>query len=904
MTDQMSAFEKVSAERKEMVEKGEVPEWYTTQGYLMFTRKYSYKGETVKGCFTRISSTLAKHIDHILPNAEELFFNLLWSGKLAGSTPVLANTGTERGDPVSCSGGYVPDSIVGFYDHVKETALLSKYGYGCSGYFGDVRSRGSDISSGGHADGAVEILDLLFTVVGKVSQGETRRGNYAGYIEVDSEDFDEVVGYIHKNKGFANVGWNFRDDFTERLKNNEKEAVRRWNDVLYTRAADSKGYMTKPDHAQRLAPQAIKNSGISLKGSNMCVAPETKILTESGYSPIVELEGESVNVWNGEEFSQVQIVKTGVNQKLLKITTDSGYELECTPYHKFYIFTGYGKPYKEVRAHELQEGDKLIKFDLPVIEGRKTLKDAYVNGFYSGDGCCYKNNQIIYLYHEKRKLEHLFQGGSKWVVDEKVNRQCTTYKTLKDKFFVPNEDYTIESRLTWLAGYLDADGCIYRNGTNEAITCSSVELEFLKEVQLMLQTLGVGCKIKNFAEEGYRKLPANDGSGELKDFWCQTGYRLLITSNDSYKLISLGLKMNRLKINERLPQRDAKRFVQVVSVEDLGRVDDTYCFTESKRGMGMFNGILTGQCSEIWLPQDEDHTFSCVLSSLNLAKWDEITDDDIFYSLVFLDCIVEEMLTNARDREGFDKIVRFTEKSRALGLGTLGFHSYLQSKMIAFEDLETILINRKIFDRLDDVTEKASRWLAEKLGEPEWCEGTGMRNATRMAIAPNTSSALLCGGMSQGIEPVVANAYNQPTSAGEMTRMNPYLVQLLKDKGEYSEALMRDIAVNHDGSVQHLDCLTDREKLVFRTAFEIDQFVILRLASQRQKNELTGQKGIDQGQSLNLFFGDNEEYVAKVCQYALLDENIKGLYYQRGKRGIKGSKGIKQAEPECVACEG
>lgn len=237
-------------------------------------------------------------------------------------------------------------------------------------------------------------------------------------------------------------------------------------------------------------------------------------------------------------------------------------------------------------------------------------------------------------------------------------------------------------------------------------------------------------------------------------------------------------------------------------------------------------------------------------------------------------------------------------------LGTLGFHSYLQSKMIAFEDLETMLINRQIFDRLDDVTEKASRWLAEQLGEPEWCKGTGMRNATRMAIAPNTSSALLCGGMSQGIEPNVTNAYNQPTAAGEMTRMNPYFVELAKQKGKFSVEMMRDLAINHDGSVQHLDWLSDREKLIFKTAFEIDQSVIIRLASQRQKNERTGQKGIDQGQSLNLFFSENEEYVARVVKEALLDENIKGLYYQRSIRGIKGSKGQVLMEPECVACEG
>lgn len=477
MTEVVSEFEKISQERKEMVTKGEVPEWYITQGYLMFKRKYAYKGETVRGCFRRVASTLAKHIDHIVPDAEDKFFDLLWSGKLAGSTPVLSNTGTERGDPVSCSGGYVNDSIDGFFSHIREVALLSKYGYGCSGYWGDVRERGAEVSSGGKADGPVGFVDLVFGTVSEVKQGDNRRGNYAAYFEVDTPDFKEVVGYVHKNKGFANVGWNFRDNFIERLKVNDRDAVDRWNDVLYTRAADSKGYIAKPDHANRLAPQAIKNSGISIKGSNLCVAPETMIMTNLGCEPIHRLKDQQVSIWNGEEFSQVTVRLTGKNQNLIKITVGGpgGYQssIECTPYHKFYDKEG-----KEIRAGDLVEGTELLE----------------------------------------------------WV------------------------------------------------------------------------------------------------------------------GPDGYKVSD-----------------------KVISVLDEGRVDDTYCFTEHKRNMGVFNGILTGNCNEVQLPQDEEHTFSCVLSSLNLAKWDDITDDDIFWSVVFLDCVVEEMLTKARNRPGFEKIVRFTEKSRALG---------------------------------------------------------------------------------------------------------------------------------------------------------------------------------------------------------------------------------------------
>lgn len=347
----------------------------------------------------------------------------------------------------------------------------------------------------------------------------------------------------------------------------------------------------------------------SIIQSNLCVAPETLILTKNGYEVISELEGEQVEIWNGEEWSETTIVKTGENQKLLKVTTDSGYELECTPYHKWYIFDGYGKPYKEVRTHELQVNDKLIKFDLPIIPGSETLENAYINGFYSGDGCLTKQGQRIYLYHEKRQLANLFVNGSKWVVQDNFNRQYKHYKNLKDKFFVPTSNYSIKSRLDWLAGYLDADGSVYRNGSNEQIVASSVELEFLKEVQLMLQTLGVSSKIKINTEAHFKLLPLNDGSGELKEYWCKDSFRLLITSNGSYKLLQLGLKLNRLSILNRKPQRDANKFIKITSIKDLGRIEDTYCLTEPKRHTAMFNGILTGQCQEIALPTAP---FNCV----------------------------------------------------------------------------------------------------------------------------------------------------------------------------------------------------------------------------------------------------------------------------------------------------
>lgn len=298
-------------------------------------------------------------------------------------------------------------------------------------------------------------------------------------------------------------------------------------------------------------------------------------------------------------------------------------------------------------------------------------------------------------------------------------------------------------------------------------------------------------------------------------------------------------------------------------------------------------------CSEISLPADSEHTYTCILSSLNLAKWDDITDDDIKWSIRFLDAVCDDFLRMAKGKRFMERTVRFTEKARALGLGAMGFHTYLQSKMIAFESAEAHMVNNQIFSHIKKCATEASTELGTEMGVPEWCEGTGQRNATLMTVAPNMSSALLCGGVSQGIEPIVCNAYIQQTAGGDFVRSNPKFIEVAKSKGMYSDELMNDLAINYNGSVQHLEWLTDEEKLVFRTAYEINQHAIIRLASARQRY-------IDQAQSVNLFFSadEDERVIAEVHKEFLEDPRLKSLYYLRSERGVKASTG------ECVACSG
>jgi ribonucleoside-diphosphate reductase alpha chain len=298
-------------------------------------------------------------------------------------------------------------------------------------------------------------------------------------------------------------------------------------------------------------------------------------------------------------------------------------------------------------------------------------------------------------------------------------------------------------------------------------------------------------------------------------------------------------------------------------------------------------------CTEIALHSSEDYTFSCVLSSMNASLYDEWKDTDaVFNATVFLDCVNQDLIEIGKTQPGMEKVVAFATASRALGLGMLGFHTYLQDHNIPFESMDAYYKNTEIFKHLDVESLRASKWMAENWGEPEWCVGYGVRNTHRVAIAPNLSSALICGSVSQGIEPIYKNAYVQNTSAGKMDRVNPSLLTVMKNKGVYTDAVVKDI-ISNNGSVQHVTWLDDNEKAVFKTAFEIDQKQIVRLASARQRY-------IDQAQSINFFFSadEDEEYISEVHKLAFKDPWIKSLYYVRSENGVNVTKG------ECVACHG
>lgn len=568
MVKEKSIYDELSEERKLLQEQGTLPSWVTTIAWQMLKEKYlNDKYPNLESVYRRVANHAAKYTPE--PQVwEEKFFNLFWKGWLAASTPVLSNMGTGFGCPVSCSGGYIPDSVFGFYNSQVEAAILSKNGFGTSGYLGDIRPRGAKINGvKGGASGVLPVFKDFVQVSRDISQGSQRRGAWAGYIAIDHPDFYELVNYILKNPDDANIGWNISDKFIARLESGDKDAIERYQKALKLKMITGKGYFFFIDRVNRLNPQVYKDKGFDVKASNLC--------------------------------------------------------------------------------------------------------------------------------------------------------------------------------------------------------------------------------------------------------------------------------------------------------------------------------------TEITLHSSDEYTFSCVLSSMNASLYDEWKDTEaVFEATVFLDCVNQDLIEIGRKTPGMEKVVKFAEASRALGLGLLGFHTYLQDHMIPFESMDAYYVNIDMFNTLNNGSLEASKWMGMNWGEPEWCFGYGLRNTHRIAVAPNLSSALICGSVSQGIEPIYKNAYVQNTSAGKMDRVNPSLLKVMKDRDVYTPEVVKDI-IKHNGSVQWVEWLNDDEKAVFKTAFEIDQKQIIRLASSRQRY-------IDQAQSINLFFSadESEEYISEVHKMAFTDEWIKSLYYVRSESGVDVTKG------SCIACHG
>jgi ribonucleoside-diphosphate reductase alpha chain len=365
---------------------------------------------------------------------------------------------------------------------------------------------------------------------------------------------------------------------------------------------------------------------------------------------------------------------------------------------------------------------------------------------------------------------------------------------------------------------------------------------------------------------------------------------------------------------------DDKRAIWAKVIQRRGEIGYPYImFTDTMnnkspevyrdKGAKIYNSNL---CSEIALHNSEEESFVCVLSSMNLLHYDEWKDTDAVEVMTyFLDAVVTEFLTkieDLRDNETIEgkraflyleKAYNFAKRQRALGLGVLGWHSLLQSKGLAFDTKDTAKLNVEVFKLIKEKSYSASEELAEKYGEPEYLKGYGRRNVTLNAIAPTTSSAFILGQVSQSIEPIWSNCYVKDVAKMKVTIKNPILKNLLNEIDKDTKEVWDSIKKN-DGSVQHLDFLSDEQKDIFRTFAEINQSSIINQAAIRQDY-------IDQSQSLNLMI--SPDIPTKDVNKLLIDSwrlGVKTLYYQHSMNSAQAfaRKKLNLNDLQCVACEG
>ena len=757
-----------------------------------------------------------------------------------------------------------------------------------------------------------------------------------------------------------------------------------WFRILDAQMETGTPYLLFKDAANKKSNQ--KNLG-TIKSSNLCVAPETCILTDKGHIQIQELKDQQINVWNGKEFSEVTIRQTGENQELIDVYTDDGLKLSCTPYHKFYIQNSYSiTSKKKVEARHLQPGNKIIKCDYPVIDGNDTMLYPYTHGFFCGDGTyrnvseheetpckynalenhhfckrhifnetsdyierhdnidiyqgkckalSYSKMPIIYLYDVKRELVEYLDHRMEPLIEDNNNRISISLPSdIAEKYDVPSHTCSLKIKLDWFAGYCDADGSISVNGSNQQLQVASINHDFLIKVKLMLQTCGINPKIKLSTSRETSYLP--DGKGGYKDFNVKPIYRLLITSCDLYELVQLGFKTHRLLISGTKPQRDAKQFIKILKIVNENRIDDTYCFTEPKRNKGIFNGIITGQCTEIIEYSDDKETAVCNLASIGLPTYVE-NGTFLYDKLYEMTKIVTKNLNKIIDINYYptEKTRTSNMRHRPIGIGVQGLADVFILLGIPFFSEEAKRVNRDIFETIYYGALEASCELAEKYGPYETFVGSpasegllqfdlwsvdpgsdrydwdslkmriktsGLRNSLLLAPMPTASTSQILG-FNECIEPITSNLYSRRTLAGDFIQVNKYLMSDLMAIDLWNEKVKNNIIANH-GSIQHIDFIPQEIKDKYRTVWEIPMRHLIDMSADRGAF-------ICQSQSLNLWLEDPTYSNLTSMHFYSWSKGLKtGIYYlrRRGKHQaqqftIEPEKGDTKEEEEDTICE-
>jgi ribonucleotide reductase alpha subunit len=802
----------------------------------------------------------------------------------------------------NCYSTHISDSIHSIYSHLKEVAALSKHGGGVGVYLGDVRPSGSHITGGGKSTGVVPWARQYDYASQVVSQGGVRRGSFALYIPIDHPDLPELLRAKDHSQGDprnfidSQIAVTIEDKWLESMIEGDREKQKLFGEILKIRLVSGSPYLIFIDNANNQRPSSFAQRNLEIFTSNLCFTGDTLVAVADGRNsvPISKLEGTSFPVYsarprlksNGAPMKQwVTEIKNAVAfctgaREVVEVELEDGSTFRCTPDHQLAL-----------RDTTWVEASNSVGKVLEPFTSK-------VNRYGHREICCEtgfrKQGRMIWEHHNgpvppAHHVDHIVsQGGDNIENLQLLTKEEHWAKTSQERTGSGNPIHGVDK--DFHSAYVSA--AVIGKSNPRFSGVDNYELIHLgKEV---FEHLGYFNKeaYLSLREEGHN-VPLSFSNYRFGGSF--TKYTDYVTGKDEYKgEYDVDVAAPENKRTSKFDEQDQivrdirRNGLRVVSVRSLGvekvydlTVEDNHNFyIITNETEDLSSGVLVHNCSEIFLPTDENHTFVCVLSSLNLAKWDEWKDwrgsetgKSVPELMVyFLDAVIDEFITKADRLPSMGRAVRFARKSRALGIGTMGLHALYQKHNLPFASPLARELNIATHKYIDEMTLKASQDMAVEYGEPEWCKGDGIRHATRTAIAPTKSNSVICGAVSQGIEPIDSNYYVAKQAKGSFVRKNPYLAAHLEWIGRNTEDVWDSILDNR-GSVQHLDFLDLRAKEVFKTAREIDQFEIVKQASDRQRY-------VCQGQSVNLFV-DPESTPTYLMRLHLCawKAKLKSLYY-------------------------
>lgn len=565
---------------------------------------------------------------------------------------------------------FAQDSIIGWAQCID--MLMESYFFGRVRPmfdFGNIRPKGSYlVTTGAKAPGPEPLKYMLDLVESKLKNAIGRKLTSLELHDIVCIISDAVLaGGIRRS---ATISLFDRDD-KEMLTCKHGEW---WNTAPYRARANNSAVLPRSEVTKEEFDYVFKmcqdsnagEPGFSWTnntdmGVNPCVTGDTKILTDDGYKEIETLVGQKVNIWNGFEYSEVEPKVTGVNQPILSVNFSDGRVLNCTPYHKFHISTDYHGGTKVVEAKDLEAGMKLIKHKFPIIEHGDNYEYAYNQGFISAEGM--DDYKTLWLYEPKYMCVNRLKGkiqGKEHISNTGTKRRSFKFDGVAlPKTFIPFT-WNLKSKLDWLAGLFDGDGTELKEGGLQIV---SVDRKFLSDVQELLSTLGVQSKLLNGNPARQTLMP--DGKGGKRLFNCQESFRMCIGAVQMQDLKALGLKCERMSFDKK-PNRDASQFVTVTDVSDNGMAEEVFCFNEPKRHMGIFNGVITGQCHEISLNSNQ----FCNLSTINQTG---ITSEKDYLNRIYAATLIGTLQASYTDFPYLRPIWReTTEREALLGVSFTG----------------------------------------------------------------------------------------------------------------------------------------------------------------------------------------------------------------------------------------